>query len=383
METMQTWFGLKEEHNDFAIETDVDARLFFARNDIGETLNSILKRSFRTGNPPKMVLYGDWGVGKTHTMRHIEYVIDNNDDFPAKIVFRELPDIAKKSTFQVAHSALLDALGFDVAKEWMVKFFTNHASEDPKQLIQDYSQSGDIAIAFVSLIGHGDTSRTAWDWLRGVNLKASELKNAGLGPILAQSNEFVSVLQMFGRLCNEAQNEMLIFMLDEATKLGYVQDQDAIYHWTNALKCIADQQTKEIGFIVSISCTDPDEMALPLLDEQVRTRFSKDNYIMLTTLGEAETKAFISCLLAEWIDDTKRATLMSTHASDADGEAISPASFPFTDEGFDFAVAYACSDGGITRPRDIQQTLDNLFNRAIDDDRHILSSEYLHSQINM
>src|SRR3954469_7347189 len=116
---MQEWFGLKEGHRDFTIETDTDARLFFARHELDEQLQAILRRSFRTGSPPKMVLYGDWGVGKTHTMRHLEHVIETSEDFPAIVVFVELPDITSKSTFQVAHAALLDALGLPRAKQWV------------------------------------------------------------------------------------------------------------------------------------------------------------------------------------------------------------------------------------------------------------------------
>src|SRR5438093_1033322 len=89
VETMQSWFGLKEGHNDFSIETETDAALFFARHELDEQLNALLRRSFRTGNPPKMVLYGDWGVGKTHTMRHMQYVIEHNDDFQATVIFVE------------------------------------------------------------------------------------------------------------------------------------------------------------------------------------------------------------------------------------------------------------------------------------------------------
>src|SRR5262249_23117564 len=122
METMQTWFGLKNEHIDFTIANDVDARLFFARHDLDEKLQAILRRSFRTGNPPKFVLYGEYGVGKTHTMRHVQYVIEHNPDFRARVVFVELPDITSKSGFDVAHSALLDALGFEVASGWIQEY---------------------------------------------------------------------------------------------------------------------------------------------------------------------------------------------------------------------------------------------------------------------
>ncbi len=116
METMQSWFGLKDRHRDFTIDYDTDANLFFARHDLDEQLKSILKRSVRTGYPPKFVLYGDWGVGKTHTMLHMKYEIESTDELPAIVVFVELPDITSKSTFQVAHAALLDA--FSIDRDW-------------------------------------------------------------------------------------------------------------------------------------------------------------------------------------------------------------------------------------------------------------------------
>src|SRR5688572_4748929 len=103
METMQSWFGLKEGHHDFSIQTDNDARLFFARHALNVELNRRLRRAFRTESPLKMVLYGAWGVGKTHTMRHVQYVIEREESYNASVVFVELPDITKKSTFQVAH----------------------------------------------------------------------------------------------------------------------------------------------------------------------------------------------------------------------------------------------------------------------------------------
>ena len=86
---------------------------------------------------------------------------------------------------------------------------------------------------------------------------------------------------MFGRLCLEVENNFLVLMLDEATKLRYITNQDAINHWLNAFKLLADDQNKEVGFIVSGSWNDPDEMALPLQDQQVHSRFGDSNYIRL------------------------------------------------------------------------------------------------------
>ena len=89
------------------IDYDNDASVFFARADLNDQLLRILNRSFRTENPPKMVLFGPYGVGKTHTMLHLQHVIRATSDYPAEVVFVELPDINNKSSFQVAHAALL------------------------------------------------------------------------------------------------------------------------------------------------------------------------------------------------------------------------------------------------------------------------------------
>jgi Cdc6-like AAA superfamily ATPase len=383
LETMQSWFGLKEGHRDFSIQTEGDRRLFFARHELDDELQRRLKRGFRTDNPPKMVLYGEWGVGKTHTMRHIQYVIEEQASYKAVVVFVELPDITKKATFQVAHGALLDALGIDRAKNWLLHFQTKHQS-DAREQIQDFTQSGDIAIAFSNLLGFGEASRIAWDWLRGVRLSAGDAKMVSLPPVLDQSGHFVKVLQMLGRLAREVEDSMLVFMLDEATKLDAVTDSDSIAHWTNAFKLLADDNTKEVGIVVSISVVDLDEIAEPLHDPQVISRFNRSNYVRLSNLSEEETRDFMCDLVREWVDDSERDALIAAFGGEADGQGISAKTFPFTDEGLEVAARYAAyrDGGGYTTPRDIQKILDDLLNRAIDDKRHLLSSAYLNSVVN-
>jgi Cdc6-like AAA superfamily ATPase len=380
METMAEWYGLKEGHKDFFIENDSDAELMFARTQLNEQLQSILRKSFRTGNPPKFVLYGDWGVGKTHTMRHIEYVVETNSDFKAQIVFVELPDITSKASFQVAHAALLDSLGLERAKLWMVQFQTRHQSET-QELIHRQTQSGDIARAFLMLPGYGETARTSWDWLRGVSLSSTEARNAGLPVLLDQSNQLVNVLRMLGRLSTEIDDKQLIFMLDEATKLVNVTAGDSINHWLNAFKILSDNLTKEVGFIISASFRETDDMPNMLADPQVMTRFGESHYIQLLNFGEEETGEFLRELLVNWVDSTKRGQLISDFNGEADGEAISEHSFPFTEDALGRFIEFACRNGGIATARDIQKSLDDVLNRAIDDNRHILSSTYFESMM--
>src|SRR5262249_52486379 len=90
---------------------------------------------------------------------------------------------------------------------------------------------------------------------------------------------------------------------------------------------------------------------------------------------------FVSSLLSEWIDDSKRNEIMKSFKAEADGEGVSAATFPFTKDALSVFVEYACRNGNVTNPRDIQKALDDKLNRAIDDDRHVLSASYIHSLI--
>jgi hypothetical protein len=373
METMAEWFALKDGRRDFYVENQADARLLFARTDLNKRLMAVLRRSFRTGNPPKLVLYGTWGTGKTHTMRHMQYEIECNPDYQADVIFIELSDITSKTDFQAAHSALLDALGIDRAKVWVSQFQARNMNA--MELLQDWTQSSDIAKAFTTLIGYGEASRIAWDWLRGTKLSPSDARSAGLPPSLDQSHHMVQVLRATGRLAQEIDGRMLVLMIDEATKLKNVTNSDAIAHWVNAFKILADDLTKEIGLVVSISIPNIEDFPDPLRDEQVQGRFGHEHYVDVPNFYEPEAREFLFALFEEWIDDQKRVSILADHGTETDGESTE-GTFPFTKPAFESFVQYTCRMV-VTTPRDVQKTLDDYLNRAIDDGRHILSSSFV------
>jgi Cdc6-like AAA superfamily ATPase len=381
METMAEWFGLAEGRRNFWIENDADAKVFFARANIDEKIQALLRTSFRTSYPPKFVLYGDWGVGKTHTMRHVEYVINTNDAYRALCVFVELPDITAKTNFQEAHAALMDAIGLDRVKTWMVQFQTKYQSK-VKDIIQKETQSEDIFRAFSTLIGFGEAARIAWDWLRGTSLSSAEARTVGLPQQLSQSNHLVGVLRMAGRLSLDIDGRMLVLMIDEADKLRVVSNGDAVAHWKNALKLLSDKLTKETGLIIAGAFNDTQEMPEMLSDQQIITRFGAENYLLLSNFGTDETRTFLEALLETWTDAAKRMALQEKHVEQADGEEVTDKSFPFTVPGRDIFVDYVCRNGGITSPRDIQSGLESVLNAAIDQKRHLLSSMFLNSVFN-
>lgn len=378
MDTMAEWFGLKPEFRDFTIESDNHASVLFARTELDDRLSKILRRSFRTGNPPKFVLYGDWGVGKTHTLRHLKWTIEQEVDFRSLVVFVDLPDMLAKSDFSVAHAALLDALGLDAVKVWVGQFQMKHQG-DTERLLRELTQSSDIAKAFLTLVTFGEAARYAWDWLRALKLSPAETRVAGLSPAITQSQQMVNILLMLGRLSREIDDQMLIFLVDEAEKLRDVSNRDAVNNLVSALRQLSDPLVREVGLIIAASFRDPEDGPEPLADQNVMTRFGERNYIPLHYLDDAEISNFLRSLLGGWIDEKKGKALAKKHAKEADGEAVGP--FPFTSGGFDLFIEQVTRNGGQSTPRDAQKDLSDFLNAAIDEGKHILSSNFVHELI--
>ena len=379
MSDFATWFGLKGDRDDFHVQTKRDYALFFARSNIDATIRRSIDEANRGHNPIKMVLFGDWGCGKTHTLRHIDYLLENTSVPKGFPVFIDLPDVMAKTRFNEAQSLMLDAVGFDKVREWVRQYNAKHSNA--AQLIRAFTSSADVEKALLTMLGYGDSAQIAWEWLRGKVLNANESRAVGLPPSLTQSHSLVSVLRMLGIMCREFDERRLTFLVDEADNLRNVTDHDSINHWRQCLRSLADVDNEDCGIVIAGGFNDPEDMPPMLSDEQIVTRFGKSHYVSLQTFQRDEAIEFLQCLFAEWIDDAKRTALIAAHGLESDGEQLQGDTFPFTVESLVTFSEYCCRDGGVTRPRDIQTDLHAVLNHAIDGSRHILSSVFLTSII--
>jgi Cdc6-like AAA superfamily ATPase len=383
METQQTWFGLKKDKPDFEIQCDEDRDLFFGRKSESKQVTTILQRSFRsTRKPPKFILYGDWGAGKTHTLRHYEHLITKDESKRAKLIFKELPDIQSKDKFSVLHSALLDAIGQDTVQGWMRSLSQEHGL-DTEEIIRERTQSSDVAKAFISQTITGEASAIGWEWLRAETplspSRANLIMLSSKG--LSQSQEFVHVLRELGRLCAQATKETLVFLVDELGNLNETANKDSENDWKWAFRGIFGQENKEFGFIGAGTWMGEDDCPRALQDQQVVTRLGLENIIQLGPFGQEEAVDFLKSLCRAFVDAKKAEKLKKKYAEEANEEPIDAESFPFTTDGMDLLAGHACREGGTTYPRDLLGLVDDFCNRAMDKKRHILSHEFIDSEI--
>ena len=82
---LRDWFCLNTNRDNFKPNNVRDSSLTFCHQNLvnGEIIGSI-ERRFSSNEPVKMLIYGSWGVGKTHTLNHIKWWLNSNEnEYPA------------------------------------------------------------------------------------------------------------------------------------------------------------------------------------------------------------------------------------------------------------------------------------------------------------
>src|SRR5688500_17420703 len=110
---LKDWFNLKTGRDNFKPHNVNDRRLLFCHGELlhDEILRSIELR-FAGNEPVKMLILGDWGVGKTHSVNHICWWLEEKKaECPAYPIVIEIGDISKNSRFDALVRPFLEKVG--------------------------------------------------------------------------------------------------------------------------------------------------------------------------------------------------------------------------------------------------------------------------------
>jgi len=376
---LQTWFCLKEGRDNFKPHNVKDKNLTFCHQQLltNEILGGI-ERRFAGNEPVKMVLYGDWGIGKTHAINHICWWLDaHKDDFPARPIVIEIGDITKSTRFDVIVGPFIDAIGLTELIDLMHAYLKDHPNA--QKALEDSGVSAPVAGALAKLLlaapGQAPPPMVlhAIDHLKGRKL-SGPAASMGFGPQLNGSTDFYNVLLGIGELHRAVRHARLIFIADEAAKLEAVDADDAAQaHWVNVNKLIFDDKNNTFGFIYTISGR---RKVLPkaLFEPQIQNRLG-ENAFEMKNLVPVDVEQFLTGLVGEFVDKPGVEALVAAGtipASDYNWK-----SYPFTDAGkHDFVEFFSRSQEN-SKPRDISSKLNDVAFIAMKSGKRLIDPDSL------
>lgn len=361
--TFQDWFCLKQDRTGFLPRIPEDAGLIFCHDQIlnNEILGSI-EAAFAKKEPVKMLIYGDWGVGKTHLLYHVQHwLLQNAADYPVTTLIIEIGDLTKASRFDEVVRPFLDKLGL----EGLIKIVHDYRGIKPNitQALRESGVSAQVAEAFSKLLLASPGSAppqaavTAFEYLKGRDIgRAAAL--TGLSDTLEQSQDFFDVLKSLGEMHMAVHQHRLLFIADEAAKLEDVsQDIYTEQHWLNVNKLIFADENRSFGFIYTISARRAGDLPNVLFEAQIRNRLG-ENVFELKNLATNDVQEYLKKLIESFVDKAKVEALVT--AGTIPAAQYDWNSYPFTHSAKAEFVEYFNRTQEASKPRDISKKLDDV-----------------------
>jgi len=348
MEDMRERFCLREREH-FYIDPEQDAGLYFGRHELQSQLKDQIENSFYKVGVPKIFLTGPWGSGKTHTLFHIKHFLGQQKPDVVDVVYFDIGPLKAKTHYSHLHRSFLDRLSRDRVKALVDSFVSKNVGPGLEAALRNFFPTADIANAMRGLSFGSTQSLPAWKWLVGEKLSDDQHQMLNLTKNLTEPGELIEVLQSIGKLVKVVESKKIIYLVDEAEELDHVTNPDAAASFEWALRRLADNDSKNIGFVFAARAPGGGELPQILSMESIKSRIGENNIIDIPHLGGLEdVKGFVVDLLASLVDREKARERIGK-----DGLPAQPQFFPFTEASLDSFCEYIRENPERALPRAI------------------------------
>jgi hypothetical protein len=379
MPTLREWFHLKPARDNFKLRVKEDSHLIFCHNEeIEEHIVGNIERRFASNEPIKMVIFGDWGVGKTHAAHHIGWWLqEHRDEYPARTVMVEVGDLDKKSRFDILIRPFLDEMGISELVQLASAY--QRLKGNTVQALRDAGVADYVAstIGKFNLAVPGEAPPTAvvdaFHVLQG-RKPSPTLTSIGLGFQITESKDFFYVLYAIGEMYRTVHGYRLVFIADEAARLDEVSNDEATEaHWIAVNRDIFDDKNNVFGFIYTLTGKTA-KAPRALWDPQLQNRIGQ-SVVELRTLAKHDVETYVQKLVGEVVD-------MPAVEDAVNRGEINPAEFdatkyPFDAPGLARFIDYFQRTQQNAKPRDISDRLDQVGFIAMKTGKHLIDEDAL------
>lgn len=359
--TFTEWFCLAAGRRNFSIDPVRDQAYLFGQPAWQQDIDRRLERSQLLGTPIRLVWWGQYGIGKTHRLRHTEYLIRTKayNYFPRYLV---ASDIAEKTGFGRLHFELVNALGKDdmraLVSSYLLKVRTN---QNVPSLRDVCGGAADVESALRSF--GGDNERLvspAWRFLCGLKLGQDEQDKADVTKDqLDSSNEFSAVISALATIIElENNGRQLLYLIDEGENFAKITNRSAEYQWQECLRAMLDIST--LSVIMTIGAEKMDGIPPLIVKPDIVRRVQRDNYVQMEAYKVPEAKNFLKGLLTTWIDPDKRDAIQPDLPLADLGNDYDPQLYPLTVSAYERFCQFAVVDPRTAKPSEIIARLNNV-----------------------
>jgi hypothetical protein len=373
------WFCLRDGRRNFQIDPVQDKDQLFGQPEWEAEIDDRLRKSELLGTPVRLVWWGQYGIGKTHRLRHTEYLIQTKQYkyFPCYVV---ASDVQEKTGFERLHYELVNELGKDQMREYVQSYVLKVANRVPgiQSLKELCGSSADVAAALETFGGTSDrVVAPAWRFLCGATLEKGEPDVVGSArPKLDRATDYATAIGALATIIEVETGRQLFYLIDEGENLLRITNKAAEASWNEALRSVLD--IKNLSMVITVGAEKSDSIPVLILKPDIVRRIQKDNYVQMEAFKTPVTVNFVKGLLQKWVDSDKRQSLEQAANLTANSDYDSTV-YPFTKKSFQTFCDGASLDPRSAKPSEILAKLNNVAAEAYFKDQRLISRDVLAS----
>jgi len=358
-------YGLKEPN--FRIDPKRNPDVFYGKEDLAESLVTVVRRSLMVGRSSKAVFYGEIGVGKTQLLQHLAFKL-KEEVVP---VYIECPAFHRRTSYITGlHSVIMSFIGLTRVRQ-LLGHLVGTLTTEPVDLKVDNPE-----LERIIREGWRKGQDVMWKFISGGRLTSAEMKVIGSVHPQISEDDAVDVLNILAELIEKVEGKKLLLLIDEFENTNVLRG-DALSMFVEAVRKLADGGNS-ISVVFAATCRSLEELRV-LNNPTVKSRIGLSNYIEIEEYSETELRDLIGKVTrykrAENFD-VKRAI---SAAARSVSETLSEEVYPFTVEAVDELVdgLKLLRDDGIIpvlRPRETLDIMDGALAVAMERNRPVIDS---------
>jgi hypothetical protein len=373
-------FGLKRNH--LLLDPIEDSEFYAPRSDIDiNKLVETLRIDLESDLTPKMVFWGIFGGGKTHTLGKVQRSIQKLA--PVHCVYIRCPTLEPKSTFAEFYEATFsEGFGEDFTIELLWKLcdrvIKKYGLRDKRIDQEMRSVLGDeeLAKATLHLSDRGFDESELWRWISGVKLSSSELRRLGVSKSLSEVRplRLAKFITIIGRLLRHLENKTLVLAYDEMDRVNILRA-EAADTFRTAFTHLMDPSQTYVSIFLAFSAETvdkiPELMKGPVIDRI--GGLESEAVLEIRTLEPGDVENFVSAILSYLRDPKANIEKMMKNAKKETDEKLTKHLYPFTNEALEEMKGKIAN----LTPRRIMFSLTRAMSRANLQNRNVVSSEFI------
>jgi hypothetical protein len=255
-------------------------KVWCGRQELLKKLDKIFVRLVQKSGSQIYLLYGDFGAGKTHGIRHML----NKYRESAKLLTSELEYDVSIRTFTQLYQCLANRMDFTPIQNW-----PNIKSESK---LRDFK-------SFYEYIKSADVEKQtlAIQWFAGQEKSKRALGEIGIRNPITDTDTAVRAFSELTKLAGKNHSAVVLFVdeFQHVAKLNANWKENIL----NGLTKLVNENPNHLCLVISFRLRMPMNI-LSIIPDNMIQRFSGDPFIEFSNFSRDEATEFVKCLFAKF-----------------------------------------------------------------------------------